>query len=81
MIRLNEHNFYCNAFDSPEGQNFIIFEHNGLFFSVETTVWEGMANSVCIWNTYEEMLNGITWHDWIKEGITDDKLKQDTLNK
>lgn len=77
----NRRNFYCNAFDCDEGTNFIIFKHNDQFFSVETKVWAGMENSVAIWDSYEEMLEGITWHDWIKEGITDDKLLNDTLKK
>lgn len=81
MIYLDRHNLYCNAFDCVEGSNFIIFKHNGQFFSVETMVWAGQENSVYIWDTYEEMVEGIAWHDWIKAGITDDKLKEDTKDK
>ena len=77
MITLNRHNFYCNAFDPEDGKTFIIFSNGGKFFSVETNVWHGQENSVCVWDNYLEMMKGITWHEWILAGISDEQMLQD----
>ena len=47
---------------------FIAEEVGDKWVTVETDIYK-QESSMCIWKDIYEMIDGITWHEWIKEGV------------
>ena len=71
--RISGRDILCSAIGRGENV-FVIFKYNQLYFSVETDYFGG--DSVCVWKTIEDMINGICWFDWIIDGISDEALRK-----
>ena len=73
MKYIGRKEFLCYAVE--DDKTFTIFESNDCYYSHEVLSYDDEA-SVVIWDSFEEMVEGITWLDYIIEGIQDNKLKK-----
>lgn len=70
MIYIPHKRFLIHAVSEEIGV-FICFEYENVYFTVEHLNYEFSSDSVAIHSSVANMLKFITWHDWIKEGLTD----------
>jgi len=78
MEYISAKNLLCNA--HTDDQSFIIFKCGKKYISVEIYIYAMRESSVCIWDTLNEMISGVTWRNWILND-TDDELKRKIYKK
>jgi hypothetical protein len=75
MQYLDQKQTLCFAHD--ESFTFIIWVHNGKYYSIQTHFMDYPTCSMCIWENKQEMINDVVWDNMLIEAITDETLKQE----
>lgn len=56
---------------------FLCFEFpDKTYATVETNPFNSPHTTICLWEDFKELCEGVTWHDWIEEGIKDKEFKK-----
>ena len=53
---------------------------NGNLVSIETDYDSDEHTTICSWSDENELMEGITWHSWILQGVKDKRFNQNLTN-
>lgn len=82
---MSTHNFYLDSksfivdAQGEDGRNLFFAwfnKDNVTITSLEDIPENYPSTTVCVWDSIEDFVNGISWQDWIVEGIRTDKLEE-----
>ncbi len=75
MVLLESKHAEIQATD--EERIFLGWEYEEWWYTTEYSPFDHPHTTLCIWKSQEEMIEGITWHDWILKGVQNDDLRHD----
>jgi len=73
MKYLDSKSFLVDA--EREDDRFQIWKYGSEYFSYQCMPNENVHTTICTWTSIDEMIHGLTWHEWILNGLKDERLR------